>query len=27
MNFNSIVLKSGLKRLDHPDLYVKKVFS
>ena len=27
MNFNSIVLKSGLKRLDHPDLYVKKVSS
>lgn len=27
MNFNSIVLKSGLKRLDHPDLYVKKIFS
>ena len=27
MNFNSIVLKSGLKRLDHPDLYVKKTFS
>jgi len=27
MNFNSIVLKSGLKRLDHPDLYVKNVFS
>lgn len=27
MNFNSIVLKSGLKRLDHPDLYVKKRFS
>jgi GxxExxY protein len=26
MNFNSIVLKSGLKRLDHPDLYVKKIF-
>jgi GxxExxY protein len=27
MNFNSIVLKSGLKRLDHPDLYVKKIVS
>jgi GxxExxY protein len=27
MNFNSVVLKSGLKRLDHPDLYVKKGFS
>jgi GxxExxY protein len=27
MNFNSIVLKSGLKRLDRPDLYVKKIFS
>ena len=27
MNFNSIVLKSGLKRLDHPDLYVKKILS
>ena len=27
MNFNSIVLKSGLKRLDHPDLYIKKIFS
>ena len=27
MNFNSIVLKSGLKRLDHPDLYVRKIFS
>jgi GxxExxY protein len=27
MNFNSIVLRAGLKRLDHPDLYVKKVFS
>ena len=23
----AIVLKAGLKRLDHPDLYVKKVFS
>lgn len=27
MNFNSIVLKSGLHRLDRPDLYVEKVFS
>ena len=27
MNFNSIVLKSGLKRLDRPDLYVKNIFS
>ena len=27
MNFNTIVLKSGIKRLDHPDLYVKKIFS
>ena len=27
MNFNSIVLKSGLKRLHRPDLYVKKIFS
>ena len=27
MNFNSIVLKSGLKRLDHPDLYVQKSHS
>jgi GxxExxY protein len=27
MNFNSIVLKSGLRRLDRPDLYVKKIFS
>jgi GxxExxY protein len=25
MNFNSLTLRSGLKRLDHPDLYVKKV--
>ena len=24
MNFNAITLKAGLKRLDHPDLYVKK---
>lgn len=27
MNFNSIVLKSGVRRLDHPELYVKKIFS
>ncbi len=27
MNFNSIVLRSGLRRLDHPDLYVKKIRS
>jgi GxxExxY protein len=27
MNFNSIVLKYGLHRLDRPDLYVKKMFS
>ena len=27
MNFNSIVLKSGLRRLDRPDLYVEKIFS
>ena len=25
MNFNSLTLRSGLKRLDHPDLYVKKL--
>ena len=24
MNFNSMTLKAGLKRLDHPDRYVKK---
>ena len=24
MNFNSTTLKAGLKRLDHPDLYVRK---
>jgi len=24
MNFNSTTLKAGLKRLDHPDKYVKK---
>jgi hypothetical protein len=24
MNFNGTTLKAGLKRLDHPDLYVKK---
>ena len=24
MNFNSPTLRAGLKRLDHPDLYVKK---
>lgn len=24
INFNEIVLKDGLRRLDHPDLYVKK---
>jgi GxxExxY protein len=24
MNFNSTTLKAGLKRLDHPDRYVKK---
>ncbi len=24
MNFNSTTLKAGLRRLDHPDLYVKK---
>jgi GxxExxY protein len=24
MNFNSTVLKAGLKRLDHPDLYVNR---
>jgi GxxExxY protein len=27
INFNSIVLKAGLKRLDHPDVYVRKAFS
>jgi GxxExxY protein len=27
MNFNSIILRSALKRLDHPDLYVKKIRS
>ena len=25
MNFNATTLKAGLKRLDHPDLYVKKI--
>jgi GxxExxY protein len=25
MNFNSTTLKAGLKRLDHPDRYVKKI--
>jgi len=25
INFNSIVLKAGLKRLNHPDLHVRKV--
>jgi GxxExxY protein len=24
MNFNSTTLKAGLRRLDHPGLYVKK---
>ena len=27
MNFNSLVLKSGLHRLDRPDLYIEKMFS
>lgn len=27
MNFNSIVLKSGLHRLDRPDLYIEKISS
>jgi GxxExxY protein len=26
MNFNATTLKAGLKRLDHPDRYVKKTF-
>jgi GxxExxY protein len=26
MNFNSITLRGGLRRLDHPDKYVKKRF-
>jgi hypothetical protein len=25
MNFNATTLKAGLKRLDHPDRYVKKI--
>jgi|SRR5215203_3762665 len=27
MNFNSVVLTAGLKRLNHPELHVKKFFS
>jgi hypothetical protein len=27
MNFNSTTLRAGLKRLDHPDRYVKKTSS
>jgi GxxExxY protein len=27
MNFNSTTLRAGMKRLDHPDLYVKKTSS
>ena len=24
LNFNSVLLKNGLRRLDHPEIYVKK---
>jgi hypothetical protein len=27
MNFNMMALRAGLKRVDHPDLYVQKASS
>lgn len=27
MNFNSVVLTAGLKRLNHPELHARKIFS